>query len=29
MNITGLAPDKVDMFASNKRVWIKTRYKRN
>ena len=23
MNITGLAPDKVDMFASNKRVWIK------
>lgn len=23
MNITGLAPDKTDMFASNKRVWIK------
>lgn len=27
MNITGLAPDMVDMFASNKRVWMKkTRY---
>ena len=25
MNITGLAPDKVDMFASNKRVWIKNK----
>lgn len=23
MNITGLAPDLVDMFASNKRVWMK------
>lgn len=23
MNITGLAPDMVDMFASNKRVWMK------
>ena len=26
LNITGLAPDLVDMFASNKRVWMKTRY---
>ncbi len=23
LNITGLAPDLVDMFASNKRVWMK------
>lgn len=23
MNVTGLAPDMVDMFASNKRVWMK------
>ena len=25
MNITGLAPDMVDMFASNKRVWMKNK----
>ncbi|EES40403.1 hypothetical protein HMPREF0793_1880 [Staphylococcus caprae M23864:W1] len=25
MNVTGLAPDMVDMFASNKRVWMKNK----
>lgn len=25
LNITGLAPDLVDMFASNKRVWMKNK----